>query len=142
MSRLVMLPNARRVPEFPPVSPVGKPGMGLAAVRDCQWRSRLRAKSPEADYLASVRGIITGAWLVAQKQRTGRGSGHWPGGGPGRYASGTDVSVLSEGGIRLERGSRGSGSGCLTYAPCMTELEEIGQVDRGAQDVAAIELSS
>jgi hypothetical protein len=142
MSRLVMLPNARRVPEFPPVSPVGKPGAGLAAYKECQCRSSLRAKSPEADYLGAVRGIIAGAWLVVPKQLTGCGSGHWPGGGPGRYARGTDLSVPSEGGIRLERGSRGSGSGCLTYAPCMAELEEIGQVDRGAQDVAAIELSS
>jgi len=142
MSRLVMLPNARRVPEFPPVSPVGKPGLRLASAREGQCRSRLRAKSPEADYLAAVRGIITGARPVVRKQHTGCGSGHCPGGGPGQYARGTELSVPSEGGIRRERGPRSSGFWCPAYASDWAELEEIGQVNRGAQDVSAIELSS
>ena len=142
MSRLVMLPNARCVPEFPPVSSDGCLGSRLGVCGACQCRTMQWSKTPEADYLAAVRGIIAGAWPVVSKPDTGCGSGHRPGGGPGRYAKAQILPVSAEGGIRRECGPRSHGSGCLTYAPDGTELEEIGQVDRGAQDVAAIELSS
>jgi hypothetical protein len=104
MSRLVMLPNARRVPEFLPVSPGRYPGKCQAAYRECQSHSRLRAKSPEADYLAAVRGIITGPLLVVPKQHTGYGSGRRPGGGHGRPARHQMFSGPLEGGIGSSAG--------------------------------------
>src|SRR5262249_33289921 len=86
MSRLVMLPNARRVPEFLPVSPGKNLSACRGAYRECQNCRRLRSKSPEARYLAALRGIITGPSPVVPKQHTGYGSGRRLGGGPGRLA--------------------------------------------------------
>ena len=142
MSRLVMLPNARRVPEFPPVSPVGKPGLRLGTHRECQCHTRLRSKTPEADYLAAVRGIIAGAWLVVPKPHTGYGFRPSSGRRARTALRAQILAVPPEGGIRRECGPRSLGSVRLTYASRSAELEEIGQVDRGVQDVAAIELSS
>jgi len=138
MSRLVMLPNARRVPEFPPVSASGNSDLCLAAYRACQSRMRLRPKAPEADYLAAVRGIISGQWPVVAKHHTGCGSRLRPGGGPGRAIRAQKFSGPAEGGNRHHCRQ----PGCLAHTARWADMEEIGQVDGGAQDVAAIELSS
>ena len=130
MSRLVMLPNARCVPEFPPVSSGRNLGTCWGEYRECQNRRTLRSKSPEADYLAAVRGIIAGPLLVVAKRDTGNGSGRRPGGGPGRLvrlqgcAGPPEGRDLHEFGAELPLRSP-------TYAPDWAELEEIGPGRQG-----------
>jgi len=70
MSRLVMLPNARHVPEFRPVSSTGNVSTCRAAYGVCPGHDKLLSKGPEAGYLAAVRGIITRPRSVAQIRRT------------------------------------------------------------------------
>jgi len=112
------------------------------AYRACQRRCRLRSKAPEAEYLGAVRGIITGQCLVVRKQCTVCTSGHRLGGGLSRLPRAQEISEPPEGGSRYDCRPRRICSPRLTYAPHRADLEEIGQVDRGAQDAAAIELSS
>jgi hypothetical protein len=142
MSRLVMLPNARRVPEFPPVSPCGRLSLCPPVLGSCHSGGRLPPKTPEADYLAALRGIITGPWLVVANQHSGYVSGRQLGVTPSRLRAPQRFSGPLEGGNRHRCKPRTVQSRRLTYAPDRADLEEIGQVDRGAKDVAAIELSS
>jgi hypothetical protein len=141
MSRLVMLPNARRVPEFPPVSPGGHPGVCLPAYRACEKRARLRSKAPEADYLAAVRGIITGPWLVAPNSTVVMDPAIGWANVPAGYRAAR--SVPAAGGRDCEdRRPRQVRAGGLAYALDGLTWRRSAQVDRGAKDVAAIELSS
>jgi hypothetical protein len=142
MSRLVMLPNARRVPEFPPVSPCGCAGLRRPVWASCHSGGSLQPKTPEADYLAAVRGIITGPWLVVANQHSGYVSGRPLGVAPSRQCAPQIFSGPLEGGNPRHCKSRSVQLERLTYIPDRADLEEIGQVDRGANGVAAIELSS
>jgi hypothetical protein len=142
MSRLVMLPNARRVPEFPPVSPCGYPGLCAPVRGSCHSGGRPWPKTPEVDYLAAVRGIIAGPWLVVANQHSGYLSGRQPGVAPSRPRAAQRFSGPLEGGNRHHCKPRSVQPERLTFPPDRADLEEIGQVDRGAKDVAAIELSS
>jgi hypothetical protein len=142
MSRLVMLPNARRVPEFPPVSPCGYPGLCAPVRGSCHSGGRPWPKTPEVDYLAVVRGIIAGPWLVVANQHSGYLSGRQPGVAPSRPRAAQRFSGPLEGGNRHHCKPRSVQPERLTFPPDRADLEEIGQVDRGAKDVAAIELSS
>src|SRR5215475_5076116 len=104
MSRLVMLPNARCVPEFPPVSPCGKLGLCPGAYREFERRARLRSKSPEADYLEHYGGLLRErGWLyrnhtLATDPATDRA------GGPGGTRRRGFALCRREGGIRRECG--------------------------------------
>jgi hypothetical protein len=142
MSRLVMLPNARRVPEFPPVSPCGCLSLCVPVRGSCHSDGGLWPKAPEADYLAAVRGIITGPWLVVANQHSGCASGRPFRAVPSRLRAQQRFALLLEGGYRHHGRPRTAAPQRLTYAPERADLEEIGQVDRGAMDVVAIELSS
>jgi len=130
------------VPEFPPVSSCGCLPVCADAHRAFEHGGRLRSNAPEAEYLAAVRGIIARPWQVVAKQRASCTSGHRLGGGPGRLPRAQELSGPPEGGSRYDCRPRRVCPPGLTHAPDWADLEEIGQVDRGAQDVAAIELSS
>jgi hypothetical protein len=102
----------------------------------------LRSKGPEAEYLAALRGIITGPWLVVPNQLSNGRSGLWLGRIPGRCRT-RDLSGAAEGGIRREWSSVRHARTLAEVKAGRADLEEIGPARWGVlQDLAAIELSS
>jgi hypothetical protein len=137
MSRLVMLPNARHVPEFPPVSSPGNVGLCVAAYGACGGCGKLGSKDPEAVYLAALRGIITGPWLVVANQPFIRSTA-WEG---FRSAVGPGWEGGTEGGNRREWARQASKGNGLDPIQAGSTWRRSAQAGKGPQDMEAIELS-
>jgi hypothetical protein len=101
MSRLVMLPKARQVPEFRPLSALPSVGFRRCPYGASGHGDTLRSKGREAEYGGSS-GINTGLRPVVQKQRSSSATGHlgrgW--GRPGGKSGPTLPGATREGGKR------------------------------------------
>jgi hypothetical protein len=128
MSRLVMLPNARHVPAFPPVSSWHDVSTCRVAYRACKEQGKLRIKGLEADYLPAVRGIITGPRLVAPKQRSSYASGHRLGGQRRPTTRFPDLCGTTGGRDSTLHATAVWSSG-LTCTSDRADLEEIGKLE-------------
>jgi hypothetical protein len=105
-------------------------------------RAALRSKGLETDYLAAVRGLIADSVLLHRNSAAGMVPAIRPTEWTGRPAIGSsDSSHDREGGQRALTAREPMSAQCLTWASLAVPTWRRSAAMRGAQDMAAIELS-